>query len=488
MILVLVVSLYTTRVVLQALGVVDYGINNVVGGFVSMFGFLNTSMSNGTQRFYNYKKGTEGEDSLTKVYTVSLLIQLLLSVIVVLLLETVGLWYLNEKMVIPEDRMATAQWLYQLSVLSLVFVIMQIPYTATIMAYERMNFYAYISIIEVVLKLLFALWLPYVSSDKLLVYGIYHIVIVVLTFLLNFFYCKRYFKPIKLQKELDKGLLKKMLSFSGWNIFGTFAYMLKNQGLNILLNAFFGPIVNAARGISAMIGGAIQGFQLNIVVSFRPQVVQSYAEGNISRVKNLMYSLSKISYLMLFLLSMPIIIELPYILNLWLGNVVPDYTISFTILILVVMLLSSLNTPLSQVVHASGKMKNYQIGTSIVICSILPVAWIVLKHGGNPTSVYFVSIAMTVLNQIVCMMLLKKIFPYSIHEYIKQVLFPCIIITITAPIIPVILHCIFPSSFIRLVIIGVFGVGCTLLISYLCVLNIYEKDMVNEFVRKILKK
>ena len=440
MILVLVVSLYTTRVVLNALGVVDYGINNVVAGFVSMFAFLNTSMSNGIQRFYNFKLGKEGEESLTKVYNTALLIQGLLAIIVVILLETVGLWYLNTKMVIPIERMPTAQWIYQFSIISLVLVIMQIPFSAAIMAHERMNYYAYVSIIEVGLKLAFALWLPHVKSDKLFVYGCYSLGVGVLNFLLYFVYSKHHFKSIKLQKCFHRDLFKDMLSFSGWNIFGTFAYMLKNQGINVLLNAFFGPVVNAARGVSGMIGSAIQGFSSNIVISFRPQIVQSYAAGNFSRVKSLMYSLSKISYLMLFILSMPVIIELPYILHLWLGDVIPDYTVSFTMLILINMIISALNAPLTQVIHATGKMRRYQIGTSIVVCSILPISWLFLKGGGSPVTVYIVSLCIICINQVVCMLLLKQVFTYSIKEYLIKVILPCILVSMVSLLLPLLLH------------------------------------------------
>ena len=488
MILVLVVSLYTTRVVLNALGAVDYGIHNVVAGFVTMFAFLNTSMSNGIQRFYNFKLGKEGEEALTQVYNTALLIQGILAIIVVILLETVGLWYLETKMVIPIERMPTARWIYQFSVLSLVLVIMQIPYSAAIMAHERMNYYAYVSIIDVGLKLAVALWLPHARHDKLLVYGAYIMIVHIINFLLYFIYSKYNFKSIKLQRGFHKDLFKDMLSFSGWNVLGTFAYMLKNQGLNVLLNAFFGPVVNAARGVSATIGGAIHGFQGNIVTAFRPQTVQSYAAGNYSRVKSLMFSLSKISYLMLFMLSMPVIIELPYILHLWLGDTVPDYTVPFTILMLVIMVFSSLNTPLSQVVHATGKMKNYQIGTSVVMCSILPVAWIVLRIGGSPITVYVVSLVMTIINQAVCMFLLKKIFEYSILEYLKEVILPCFIVTIIATILPIIVRLLLPTSFLRLVLVIVMGVLGTAIISYYLVLNQYEKSMISEFIRKVLKK
>ena len=488
MILVLVVSLYTTRVVLNALGVVDYGINNVVAGFVSMFAFLNTSMSNGIQRFYNFKLGSEGEEAFTKVYNMAMLIQLLLAAIVLILLETVGLWYLNNKMVIPADRMMTARWIYQFSVISLVLVIMQIPYSAAIMAHERMNYYAYVSIIEVALKLGFAFLLPHVKSDRLFVYGCYSLGVSVLNFLLYFCYSKKNFKNIRLQKGFHKDLFGNMLSFSGWNIFGTFAYMIKGQGLNVLLNAFFGPVVNAARGISGMIGNAIQGFQSNIVISFRPQLVQSYAEGNLDRVRNMMFSLSKISFIMLFMLSMPVMIELPYILHLWLGDVVPEYTIQFTTLMLINMIVSGLNTPLSQVVHATGKMKNYQIGTSVVICSVLPFSWVFLKFGGSPVVVYLISLFVTLLNQVVCLILLKEIFPYRIKDYLKKVILPCLIVSILSSLLPFVLHCFINTTFVKLLLVVVVGVGGTLLFSYLFALSNYEKQLLKGIARKFIRR
>lgn len=486
MFLVLVVSLYTTRVVLNALGVVDYGINNVVAGFVSMFAFLNTSMSNGIQRFYNFKLGSEGEDSITIVYNTALVIQGLLALVIVVLLETVGLWYLEAKMVIPEERMVTSRWLYQFSVVSLVLVIMQIPYSAAIMAHERMSYYAYVSIIEVVLKLVFAIILPHVNSDKLLVYGLYSLGISILNFFLFFIYSKRSFKSLIVQRVFHKDLFKSMLSFSGWNLFGTFAYMLKNQGLNVLLNAFFGPVVNAARGVSTTISSAIQGFQSNIVISFRPQVVSSYAEGNYHRVTNLMFSLSKITFYMLYAISVPVMIELSYILHLWLGETVPDYTEPFTILVLLIMIVSSLNTPLSQIVHASGKMRNYQVVSSLFICLILPFAWVFLKLGGKPVSVYWVSLIITALNQLVCMFLLKQIYDYSIRDYLCQVILPCLLVSIGGLVLPLLAHLLMPESFWRLVVVTLLDIVGILVCAYLS-FNQEEKLIVHGFITKIVR-
>lgn len=486
MFLVLIVSLFTTRVVLNALGVVDYGINNVVAGFVSMFAFLNTSMSNGVQRFYNFTLGKK-DGNIANVYNTAWQIQFLLALILLLLLETLGVWYMYNKMIIPSERFTAAMWVFQLSVASMLLIVMQIPYNAAIMAFERMDFYAYISIFDVIAKLGIAYLLFVYNGDKLILYGALLFVVTIVGFFLNYGYCKKNFKELNFKMQYNRELFRPLLSFSGWNVFGSFAYMLKGQGLNMLLNAFFGPVVNAARGISGMIMSAIQGFQGNIVIAFRPQIVQSYSYGDYARVRGLFYSLSKVSFVMLAMMSIPIILELDYILHLWLGDIVPDYTKSFTILVLVNMVVSSLNTPVSQVVHATGKMKNYQIATSFIVCLILPISWVFLKIGYNPNSVYIVSLAMTILNQIVCNIFLKKVFPYSFTEYISSVIFPCVIFTVIVPIIPIVLQSVIEQSFIRLIVVGMVSVIISLIVAYLAMLNKHEKKLVKNIINKKIK-
>lgn len=484
MILVLFVSLITTRIVLNALGVVDYGIFNVVAGFVSMFAFLNTSMSNGVQRFYNFQLGTNDKSSVIEVYNTALQIQGLLAIIILILLETVGVWYMYTQMVIPMERMDAAMWVFQFSVFSMLFVIMQIPYSAAVMAYERMEYYAYVSIFDVVAKFIIAYSLMTTTTDRLFLYALLNFLVSIISFLLYLIYSKIHFKHLRLRFKYNKLYFRPMLSFSGWNIFGSFAYMIKGQGLNMLLNVFFGPIVNAARGVSNMIMSAIQGFQGNVVVAFRPQLVKSYSAGDYTRVKKLFYSLSKISYLMLAMLSIPIIMELDYILTLWLGDVVPEYTKSFTILVLVNMVISSLNTPVSQVVHATGRMKHYQLATSIVVCSILPISWIFLKIGCNPNSVYIISLLMTIVNQIVCNIYLKKMFPYSLFDYLREVIFPCGIYTLLAPLIPLIVVLLLPQSFARLLLVGILSIASSCAITYLVVLNNSEKVLIKNFIKR----
>lgn len=484
MIFVLLVSLYTTRVILKVLGIVDYGIYNVVGGFVTMFSFLNASMTNGIQRFYNFKLGSEGEKALTRVYNSALFIQIGITIILLVLLESFGIWYLETKMVIPPDRLPAARWIFQFSVMSLVFLVLQIPYSAAIMAHERMDYYAFVSIFDAIAKLGIALAIPYVQFDKLISYGFLVFLIGLINFLLYFIYAKIKFQEIHLQKGRDGTLLKSMVSFSGWNVFGTFAYMTKSQGLNVLLNAFFGPAVNAARGVSYMIMNAILGFSSNIVVSFRPQLVQSYAAGDTIRVKKLFFSLSKISYILLFSLSLPIVIEISYILQLWLGKDVPDYTVSFTILVLVNMVVSSLHTPLTQIVHAVGKMKTFQLVVSIVICSILPVSWIFLRLGADPTIVYWVSLAITIINQAVCLFVVRSIFSFSIRKYLGKVIVPCAVYSLICPIAPIIPFLFMEESFGRLIIVLVVSVISSGLLTYWGVLDTDERKLIKSFIIK----
>lgn len=484
MILVLFVSIYTTRIVLRALGVIDYGIYNVVAGFVAMFAFLNTSMSNGIQRFYNFTLGKKNGESITNVYNTALQIQTISAISIFILIETFGMWYMYNEMQIPADRFNTALWVFHFTLVCIILLVMQAPYASAIMAYEKMDYYAYVGICDVVMKLVIAYMLTISDGDRLWLYGFLHVVTSLLTFLMYYIYAKVKFKELKFELTINRKLFKPMLSFSGWNIFGSFAYMLKGQGLSLLLNAFFGPIVNSARGVSNMIMSALHGFQANIVIAFRPQIVKSYATGDYRRVTTLFFSLSKISFVMLTILSVPVIVEIDYILTLWLGDVVPAYTKSFTILILLNMIVSSLNSPLSQVVHATGKMKTYQIYTSIVVCSIVPVSWVFLKLGYDPNSVYYTSLAITIINQGVCNILVKRIFPYSITEYVKVVIIRSCAFLLLSLGISYAITLAMEASFIRLITTTAASVLLSALIAYFVVLNKNEKILITKFIRK----
>lgn len=488
MILVLIVSLYTTRVVLNALGIVDYGIYNVVAGFVSMFAFFNTAMANSIQRFYNYVKINNSIEQLRIVYNTAFRIQFLLAIIIFILIESFGLWYIFNKMTIPSERFFSALLVFHFSSLSLFFLIIQVPYSASIISHEKMSFFAFASLADVVQKLIVAILLFNLSYDKLVLYGGLIFIVSLNNFVLYYFYAKRNFPEIKLCKYYDRTVYKEIILFAGWNTFGAFAYMIQGQGLNVLANFFFGPVVNAARGISFQIQNAINGFSENIATAFRPQLVESYAKKDYGRTETLMFSMSKYCFLMLAILTIPIIIELDYILNIWLNGIIPDYTQEFTVLVLINMLLGALNMPISQTVQATGKIRKYQLLRSCLVVSTLPIAWFFLKLGYSPSIIFIVTIVISIVNQPLSMILLHRNFKFSYRCYCKKVLIPCIGFLTFAPILPVVFSILFEDGFIRLVFIVMLSLLSSIIIAYYFVLAKEERIVLKQFVSKLFKR
>lgn len=482
---VLLVSLYTTRVVLNVLGVSDYGIFNVVSGFVSMFGFMNTSMTNAIQRFYNYEIGKNNGTNLKNLYNCALIVQIVLAIIIIIVIESFGLWYLNNKLVIPDERLFAANIIFQFAVIQLFFVIITVPYSAIIIAYERMDYYALVSIINVFIKLGIVFILPYINFDKLIFYGFLLTLVGFIDFLFFLVYARINFSQIRISKISDKTCFKSILSFSGWNIFGTFAYLLKNQGLAVVLNLFFGTIINAAYGISNQVMNAIKQFSMNMIIAFKPQLVQSYASGDHDKTRTLMYTMTKISYLMLFTISLPIILELDYILSIWLGEV-PNNTIILTRLAIISMLISNFNTPIVQVVHAVGKQKLFQIVTSIIIVGIVPCSYIVLKFDASPENIYWVTIFFVIINQIACLYTLRKIFFFSYSEYLSKSILPCLYVTVSALIIPLCISYVrFKVPVIQFLTITLLSILSAAVFSYTLGLNKSEKKyIINLFIKR----
>lgn len=485
--IVMIANLYVTRVVLEVLGASDFGLYNVVCGFVAMFGFLNTSMTNGIQRFYNYELGKNGDESIVKVYNTAIFIQLILAMAILLLTETIGLWYVNNLMVVQEGRLETANWIFQFSIISLILVIMQVPYSAAIMAYERMDYYAIVSVVEILLKVISILLLPYMIGDSLIIYGAMIVVITVITFLMYYVYCCKNFVFLRWNKTLDSSLFKSMIGFSGWNILGSFAYLLKGQGTNVLINAFFGTVVNAANGIAAQVSSAIQSFSANLLIAFKPQLTQSYAIGDYLRTEQLMFSMSKISYILMNLLSIPIIVEINCLLNLWLGNDVPEYTNIFAVLTIVAMMIGIFNTPVTQVVHAIGKMKSYQITTSLIIGSILPISYLFFKLGFEANTIYIVTIIITMVNQLFCLIVLHSIFKFNVMKYICQVILPCMGIAIVTVFVALLITMLMSSSILRVFVVFAINAVTTIVVSYL-MLNRHEKNAIRNYIIKYAKK
>lgn len=489
MLFTMIVSLYTTRVVLSTLGVEDFGIYNVVGGVVSMLAFLNSALVSAIQRFYNVENSRNGDDGIQRVYSVAIVVQCLLSLVIFVLLESLGIWYVNNMLVVPAERLLVANVLFQVSTISLLLTIFQTPYSAAIVSFERLDYFAYVGIIDVVLKLVFALILPFIPFDHLMVYSLLILCINVLNFQMNFIYARSNFKMLRFKRAIDRPLLKSMLSFSGWNTFDAFSSIIYGQGLNLILNLFFGPVVNAARGVANQINAAISGFSRNIVMAFRPQLVDSYAKGDYQRTRTIMFTESKVCFFMLFLLSLPVIIQIHYILHLWLGDNVPDYTEIFVQLILIKMIIATFNVPFSQVVHATGNIKKFHLITGNLTILIAPISYLFLKIGCDATIVFIISIVMSVVTQIVCVFVLKGLFEYSIFAYLKEIVFPCAIVALIAPLLPLLLDSILDENFVSFIIVSVVCVISSVIVSMIILMDRAQRNKImSNVARRITKR
>lgn len=482
MIFVMIISLYISRVTLRNLGVENFGIYNVVCGFVAMFSFLSAAMISGIQRFYNYEYAKNGIVGANKVFITSLQSQALLAIIVVVLLESVGLWYINNKMVIPVDRLRAAIWIFQMSVISMVVSMFQASFDAAIMAHEKMGFYAFLSILNQVLKLGIVLLLPVFTHDRLIIYGFLFLLVTMIDLCVSAIFSRVNFEEIRLKKIFDKELFKEMFSFSSWNILGKFALTTKEQGLNIILNFFFGPVVNAARGLAFQVTSALNGFVSNISVAVKPQLTQSYAKGDYHRTFLLMFTNTKIGYLVLIFMALPVCLEIDFILNLWLGSNIPDYTNSFIIIVFFITIFSGMQGNISFVVHATGNLKLYSIVTSLITLLVLPLGFLVLRLGMNPNSVFIISFLVTFINFIVSLLLLHSLVSFSLKDYVVKVILPLFIMFFVAIPLPLAARLLMSPGLWRFIIVLIVSSVSTLLTGYYIVLNKVERN----FVKKIL--
>lgn len=489
MFVVLLISLYTTRVVLQSLGATDYGIYNVVCGFVSMFAVLSSTMSTGTNRYYNYEIGVNGNNAITRVFNSSFRIQIIISTIIVLLVETIGLWYLNNKMVIPIERIETARWIFQFSIISMVVVIFKTPFSAAVMACEKMDFFAVMGIFDALMKLVVALLIRYSSTDQLRLYGMLMMLTTVIDFLMYYGYCKFKIKEIKLEKENDNRLFKSMLKFSGWLMLDPLSYTLRGQGSNVVLNHFFGPIVNAAYGLSNQINGALDTMGSSLSTAFRPQMIQSYGAREYDRSKRLMYSMSKITCFLKIMLCLPLLLELKYISALWLGDEIPEYTLVFMKFAICINIVNTLNIPITQLMLATGNIKRYMIFTSIIISSIIPLSIVAFHLDSGPVAIYIIMLVLAIFNQCICVIILSINFQQvRLLEYLKEVFYPCIIQLLCVGIVMIAINYIYSSGLIRLLIGCLLSMIVSFLSAYYLTFNSFEKDMVNGFISKFIKR
>lgn len=452
MFLIMGISLYTSRVVLKALGVEDYGLYNVVGGIVTMFSFLSGSLGAATSRFITFELGKRDYVKLNKIFNVAFVVHIIIALIIVFLAETIGLWFFYEKMVIPEARLTAAFWVCQISILNTVVALTQVPYDSTIIAHENMKIYAYIGLVEVVLKLAVVYLLAISPIDKLVFYALLLFLLSVAKILFSRVYCIRHYEESRIKICKEKQLYKEIFSYTGSDMIGSVSTMAQGQGLNLLLNIFFGPAVNAARGIAYQIQGAVTQFSNNFMTAVRPQIIKSYAEGDTDSMWKLVIQSSCFSYYLMWLICLPIMLEADTLLGLWLGEY-PDHSVSFLILILILCLIQTIKTPRVTIFHAMAKVFWSNITVGVVLCLAFPLAYIFLRMGGSPESVFWASNITMVASEFVSVIVLHRFIKFSQLKYVMSVHGRCLLVTAVSLIIPYFLYDKFMEpSFLRLIV------------------------------------
>lgn len=451
MLFMMVVSLYTSRVILNALGVEDFGIYNVVGGVVAMFSVISGSLSAAISRFITYELGKGDQCKLNRIFSASVTIQLLLSLIIVVLIESVGVWFLNAKMTIPADRMTAANWVLQFSIITFVINLISVPYNAAIIAHEKMSAFAYISILEAIGKLTIAFLIIWSPFDKLIYYAILMCIVALIVRFAYGHYCTKHFSECTYHFRWDKDILKQMFGFAGWNFIGAAASILRDQGGNIVINLFCGPSVNAARGIAVQVNTAITGFVQNFMTALNPQITKSYASGNKEYMMTLIFQGARFSFYLLLLLSLPILINTHYILVIWL-KLVPEHAVIFVQLILIFALHESLASPLITAMLATGNIKKYQIIAGGLNFLNLPTSYIFLRLGASPEIVFIIAIFFSVTVQIARLLLLRDMIQLDLFGYLKHVYINVIIVTIISVVAPLLFKMFTTGNLISLII------------------------------------
>ncbi len=488
MLVTMAIGIYTSRVVLQQLGVDDYGIYNVVGGFVSMFAIISASLSTAISRFLTFELGKGHEEKLRSIFSTAVIIQGGLSVIIVLLVESFGLWFVNSEMNISPDRLTAANWVLQCSLIAFVFNMISVPYNACIIAHERMQAFAYISLLEAGFKLgvAFLLFLP--VNDPLILYAILITVVSVIIRQVYWIYCKRHFPESRMSFKVDKEGLKEMLSFSGWNFIGSSSGILKDQGVNVLMNIFCGPAINAARGLAVQVNNVVYSFCSNFLTAVNPQIVKTYAKGEIDRMLSLVRRSSKFAFYLLFIISLPLILEAPFVLDVWLTTV-PERTVGFVRLILILALSESLSLPLQYANQATGNIKLYQICVGGLQLLNFPISYILLYAGIEPESTFVVAICISQVALAARLLILRKSIGLSIREFFCEVYLPVIVVIVIAVPIPWIAY-----YMINMQRVSGFFMVCMLSLCisiaaiWLVGLNRYEKSYLKEKIKKLNKR
>lgn len=482
------ISLFTSRVVLQTLGVEDYGVYNVVGGIVGLIAFLNASMSGATSRFITFELGKGNIEKLQKVFSSAMIVHVFIAIIVLLFAETFGIWFLNNKLVIPEGSMTAAHWVFQFSIISTIVGITQCPYSASIMAYEKMGIYAYFAILTSIFQLLIVYLLVITESNKLILYGALTLFVSVFMAMCYRIYCIKKLPGCRFSFVWDKNLLKTMLSFSGWDLYGNLSVMARGQGIIMLVNMFFGVVANTACGIANQVQSAVGAFSSNVIAAIRPQIIKSYANADYKYMMRLIYSGCRIVFVLILLLSMPILIETHFVLNTWLGHV-PQYTVWMCRLTLMFIFVSNLSYIMVTGVHATGDIRRPSFINGTLYLSVVPITYIAYKLGSSLYIPFILNVVFVFIGALSNLYTVKLFVPVaSFSDFIVRVTMRCILLAITASLIPLIISYEMQEGWLRFILVTLLAVLSVSILGYFIVFEKTERDFAKSYITKFLSR
>ena len=485
LIITMVIGLYTSRVVLNALGVDDYGIYNVVGGIVTMFTVISGSLSAAITRFLTFELGKNDNESLKKAYTTSIIIQIVLCIIVVILAETVGLWFMHNKMIIPSERMFAAEWVFQFSLMTFCLNLINIPFNAVIIAHEHMNAYAFFSIYEACAKLGVVFLLAISPIDTLIFYAGLLVLVSLSSRIIYGIYCSKHFEECRGKIRFDKPFFKQMFSFAGWNFIGVVASVFRDTGGSVVINMFYPPAVNAARGIAIQVSSAVRSFSSNFLVAINPQITKSFAANDTKYTNKLVFSGAKLSFFLLLVLALPVYCNTHYLLEIWLKTV-PDYSVIFVRLILIMILADSVSETMITLMLATGNIKTYQIVVGGLVLLNLPLSYLFLKLGLQPQIVIIVAIAISVICIFVRVIMLNKMVGLPIQAFLYDVLLKILLVTLLSSVLPYYLSTLMPESFKTLVLSTIVCVVISCIFIWIIGFNKPERLLIRNILGSIL--
>lgn len=476
------INLLTVRWLLHALGSTDYGINNVVGGIVAMMSFFTATMSSAAQRFYAYEIGSHQHEGLARVFNSILLVFVGIAIVIILLCECFGPWMINHKLTIPEDRLFAAHIVFQSSLFSFLVNMMVVPMMALVIAKERMGFYSLVSITDAVLKALIVLVINYSNKDKLILYAILLSLIACLNLLFYFIFCKRTYSELHLSLKVDNGMLKKLGAYCGWYLFGSFSTVIRSQGVNILLNMFFLPVINAARAIAYQVNSAVNMFVTSFYQAVRPQIVKRYAAKEFDSMLSLLFNSTKLSYYLVVIIAAPLLVMTPQVLSLWLEEV-PDYTILFTRLVIIMTIIETLGLPITTAICADGNIKRFQIVTGVLTLLNLPLSYLALRLGASPESTMIIAILLSIITQFARMLFAKRTLKMDLNKYLIM-LIQLLGISLLIFSIPILIyHYLSITTVIQSILFIILMIIYSLCIIFMLGLSQTERKLIYNYLR-----